>query len=230
MAGRQEKRMDGDKGGLPCAGQTRRASAGDDGSYRSPSVDAAHKQAPAILRRQGEGTREGRAEARAPRARPRRRWERRRVHPDHLKVTLDVLEGAAAVSAGDEVNAGGKGATCPRPRPTAPHVGLRVRQTAYSSLYGALLTSCTPRSDPYRHPRPDRRDEGRFHGDRRDDRGGRGGSRRDDYEHRGYRDDRDFGGPRGGRGRGWDEDDSRDWKRGRYEVCVRRTVDSISSD
>ncbi|GEM09998.1 RNA-directed RNA polymerase 2 [Rhodotorula toruloides] len=71
--------------------------------------------------------------------------------------------------------------------------------------------------DPYRHPRPDRRDESRFPGDMRDDRAGRGGFRKDEYGHSGYHDDRDFGGPRGGRGRGWDEEDSRDWKRGRYE-------------
>ncbi|CDR40319.1 RHTO0S05e01420g1_1 [Rhodotorula toruloides] len=82
--------------------------------------------------------------------------------------------------------------------------------------------------DPYRHPRPDRRDESRFHGDRRDDRRGRGGFRRDDYEHRGYRDDRDFGGPRDGKGRGWDEDDSRDWKRGRYEDYDRPRGDTRS--
>lgn len=86
-----------------------------------------------------------------------------------------------------------------------------------------MLTLCTRFSDPYRHPRPDYRDEGRFHGDRRDDHRGRGGFRRDDYEHRIFRDERDFGGPRGARGREWDGD-SRDWKRGRYEVRKRAVL------
>ncbi|KAL7339517.1 RNA-directed RNA polymerase 2 [Rhodotorula toruloides] len=147
---------------------------------RSPSVDAAHEQVPAILRRQGERTREGRAEARASRARPRERWER----PQEAKERLAFDHDPQHLMSGYD--------------------------------------------DPYRHPRPDRRDESRFHGDRRDDRRGRGGFRRDDYEHRGYRDDRDFGGPRDGKGRGWDEDDSRDWKRGRYEDYDRPRGDTRS--